>query len=126
MIPLSDVVGTLIGCASGRNVDTVIVDGKVVKRDGKLVDIDAARIGRSLSKHATACSATTTMTACGHPRPQAAAEGLSRAPAPGIIVTGAGGGMGSAAVAPTGRARNERSRSGLQAGGAGPAAEEIG
>ncbi len=48
MIPLSDVVGTLIGCASGRNVDTVIVDGKVVKRDGKLVDIDTARVGRLL------------------------------------------------------------------------------
>ena len=47
LIPLSDVVGTLIGCASRGNVDTVLVGGNVVKRDGKLVGIDVDRI-RSL------------------------------------------------------------------------------
>jgi cytosine/adenosine deaminase-related metal-dependent hydrolase len=44
LIPLSDVVGTIICSASRGNVDTVLVDGKVVKRDGKLVGIDVDRV----------------------------------------------------------------------------------
>ena len=44
LVPLSDVVGTIICCASRGNVDTVLVDGKVMKRDGKLVGIDVERV----------------------------------------------------------------------------------
>jgi cytosine/adenosine deaminase-related metal-dependent hydrolase len=44
LLGLSDVIGTIVGCASRGNVDTVIVAGKVVKRNGALVGIDVARI----------------------------------------------------------------------------------
>jgi len=46
--PLSDAVGTIVCCAHGANVDTVIVAGRVVKRGGVLVDIDVARIAADL------------------------------------------------------------------------------
>jgi 5-methylthioadenosine/S-adenosylhomocysteine deaminase len=46
LLGLSDVVGTIIGCASRGNVDTVLVDGKVVKRGGTLVGIDVDRVRR--------------------------------------------------------------------------------
>ncbi len=46
LLPLSDVVGTIVGCANGGNVDTVLVDGRVMKRDGKLVGVDVDRIRR--------------------------------------------------------------------------------
>jgi 5-methylthioadenosine/S-adenosylhomocysteine deaminase len=42
--PLSDVVGTVVSAAHARNVDTVIVDGQIVKRDGQLVDLDLAAV----------------------------------------------------------------------------------
>jgi 5-methylthioadenosine/S-adenosylhomocysteine deaminase len=48
MSPLSDVVGMLVSSAHGSNVDTVVVDGKVVKRDGVLVGIDVARVRADL------------------------------------------------------------------------------
>jgi cytosine/adenosine deaminase-related metal-dependent hydrolase len=46
LLGLSDLVGTVIGCASRGNVDTVLVGGKIVKRGGKLVGIDVASIER--------------------------------------------------------------------------------
>ncbi len=42
--PLFDPVATVVICADVSNVDTVIVDGRIVKRDGKLLaDWEAAR-----------------------------------------------------------------------------------
>ena len=44
LIPATDPVATLVLRAQPANVSWVLVDGKVRKRDGKLVDIDLARI----------------------------------------------------------------------------------
>jgi 5-methylthioadenosine/S-adenosylhomocysteine deaminase len=44
LFPASDVVGTIVGCATGSNVDTVLVDGRVVKRDGQLLRVDVERV----------------------------------------------------------------------------------
>jgi 5-methylthioadenosine/S-adenosylhomocysteine deaminase len=38
--PLSDVIGMLVCSAHGRDVDTVIVAGEIVKRDGRIVGVD--------------------------------------------------------------------------------------
>jgi cytosine/adenosine deaminase-related metal-dependent hydrolase len=46
--PLSDAIGTIVCCAHGSNVDTVIVDGRIVKRGGVLLDVDVARIEADL------------------------------------------------------------------------------
>jgi 5-methylthioadenosine/S-adenosylhomocysteine deaminase len=46
MMAASDLVGTVVGCATGQNVDTVMVGGNVVKRKGELVDIDVDRVRR--------------------------------------------------------------------------------
>jgi 5-methylthioadenosine/S-adenosylhomocysteine deaminase len=44
LIPATDPIATLVLRAQASNVSWVLVDGKVRKRDGKLVDIDLARI----------------------------------------------------------------------------------
>lgn len=46
--PISNLVGTVMSCAHGGNVDTVLVDGAVVKRNGKLVGIDREAIRNGL------------------------------------------------------------------------------
>jgi 5-methylthioadenosine/S-adenosylhomocysteine deaminase len=46
--PLSDAVGMLVSSAHAGNVDTVIVDGRVVRRGGAFVDLDVASIQASL------------------------------------------------------------------------------
>jgi len=46
LAPISDIVGAIVCGANSGNVDTVLVGGKVVKRDGKLVGIDVERIHR--------------------------------------------------------------------------------
>jgi len=46
--PAVDVHAAIVGSARGSNVDTVIVDGEIVKRGGMLVGIDRARIGTAL------------------------------------------------------------------------------
>ncbi|KAL2860851.1 uncharacterized protein BJX67DRAFT_325801 [Aspergillus lucknowensis] len=40
MVPVLDPIGTVVFHASSKNVDTVIVDGKIVKQDGRLVGLD--------------------------------------------------------------------------------------
>jgi 5-methylthioadenosine/S-adenosylhomocysteine deaminase len=42
--PLNDFVGQLVFCGQPRNVDTVIVDGRVLKRGGELVGVDRDEI----------------------------------------------------------------------------------
>lgn len=39
-VPVLDPIGTIVFHASPKNIDTVIVDGKIVKRDGQLVGVD--------------------------------------------------------------------------------------
>ncbi|HEY5058873.1 MAG TPA: amidohydrolase family protein [Gaiellaceae bacterium] len=50
LAPLSDVVGGVVGGAHGGNVDTVLVDGKVVKRHGRLVGVDLKAARSSLER----------------------------------------------------------------------------
>jgi len=47
--PAVDLHAAIVGSARGSNVDTVIVDGEIVKRDGMLVGIDRERIGTALA-----------------------------------------------------------------------------
>lgn len=44
--PATDLLATVVNCAHGQNVDTVLVAGEIVKRDGRLVDVDLAGIRR--------------------------------------------------------------------------------
>jgi 5-methylthioadenosine/S-adenosylhomocysteine deaminase len=46
MTPLNNPIGAFVYNAHPGLVDTILVDGKVVKRDGKLLDVDAARVRR--------------------------------------------------------------------------------
>jgi len=50
LAPLSDIVGAIVAAANSGNVDTVLIDGKIVKRDGKLVGIDVERVQRLISE----------------------------------------------------------------------------
>ena len=49
--PVSDVVGMVVSSAHGLNVDTVLVDGQIVRRGGRFVDqnIDVGQIQRALA-----------------------------------------------------------------------------
>jgi cytosine/adenosine deaminase-related metal-dependent hydrolase len=49
-IPAADLHGAIVASAHGANVDTVIVDGEIVKRDGKLVGIDRAAVAGALAE----------------------------------------------------------------------------
>ena len=46
MTPLNNPVGAFVYNAHPGLVETILVDGRVVKRDGKLVDVDQARVRR--------------------------------------------------------------------------------
>jgi 5-methylthioadenosine/S-adenosylhomocysteine deaminase len=46
MTPLNNPVGALVYNAHPGLVDTILVDGRIVKRDGRLVDVDEARVRR--------------------------------------------------------------------------------
>ena len=46
MTPLNNPIGAFVYNAHPGLVDTILVDGKVVKRDGKLLGVDAARVRR--------------------------------------------------------------------------------
>lgn len=48
MVPATDAVGTLVWNATARDVDTVVVDGRVVKRHGTLVGVDWPRLAARL------------------------------------------------------------------------------
>ena len=47
MVPCGDPVDVLVQCGLPHNVDTVIVDGRILKRDGKLlaVEVDRVQVG---------------------------------------------------------------------------------
>lgn len=44
-LPVHDPVAALVTCADMSNVDIVLVDGAVVKRNGRLVGAVVARVG---------------------------------------------------------------------------------
>jgi hypothetical protein len=46
MTPLNNPVGSIVYNAHPGLVDTILVDGRIVKRDGKLVGADADRVRR--------------------------------------------------------------------------------
>jgi hypothetical protein len=46
MTPLNNPVGQFVYNAHPGMVDTILVDGKVVKRDGKMLKVDFARVAR--------------------------------------------------------------------------------
>lgn len=49
LAPLSDAIGAVVGSAHGADVDTVLVGGEVVKRDGRLViDVDRQAVAADL------------------------------------------------------------------------------
>lgn len=46
IFPVNDPIGTIVQCAHTGNIDSVFVAGKAVKRHGKMVNVDLARIRR--------------------------------------------------------------------------------
>jgi 5-methylthioadenosine/S-adenosylhomocysteine deaminase len=50
MRPSNDPVASLVLIANSRNVNWVFVDGKVKKRDGMLVDVDLASMGKKMDE----------------------------------------------------------------------------
>ena len=48
--PSNDPVASAMLIANGRNVSWVLVNGKVMKRDGKLVNVDLARLGKMMNE----------------------------------------------------------------------------
>jgi 5-methylthioadenosine/S-adenosylhomocysteine deaminase len=46
VMPMNNAVGAVVTSMGPQNVDTVLIAGKVVKRDGQLVGVDMARITR--------------------------------------------------------------------------------
>jgi 5-methylthioadenosine/S-adenosylhomocysteine deaminase len=49
LVPGTDLHATIVSSAHGSHVDTVIVDGEIVKRDGTLLGIDREDIGAALA-----------------------------------------------------------------------------
>lgn len=49
VIPLNDAVGAVAELMDTSNVDTVIVRGRVLKRNGRLVGVDIGRLSRMVS-----------------------------------------------------------------------------
>jgi cytosine/adenosine deaminase-related metal-dependent hydrolase len=45
-MPINNAVGAVVTSMTAQNVDTVLIAGKVVKRNGKLVGVDMNRIAK--------------------------------------------------------------------------------
>jgi cytosine/adenosine deaminase-related metal-dependent hydrolase len=50
VMPMNNAVGAVVTSMGPQNVDTVLIAGKVKKRNGELVGVDMARIGRLLNE----------------------------------------------------------------------------
>lgn len=50
MFPILNPIGAVVEAATAKNVDTVIVAGKIMKRKGILIDVDMKEIGRKAEK----------------------------------------------------------------------------
>lgn len=72
VLPVTDPVTTIVSAGHPGLVDTVLVAGLVVKRDGVLVDIDVAALGTSLieSRDRIAASAGIPLDGTWRPRPR--------------------------------------------------------
>jgi 5-methylthioadenosine/S-adenosylhomocysteine deaminase len=46
VLPANDIAGSIVGASHNANVETVLVGGKIVKHDGKLVDVDLDNLRR--------------------------------------------------------------------------------
>jgi cytosine/adenosine deaminase-related metal-dependent hydrolase len=46
VMPMNNAVGAVVTSMGPQNVDTVLIAGKVMKRNGQLVGVDWARISR--------------------------------------------------------------------------------
>ena len=44
LVPVHDVINSLVYCAKGEDVETTIIDGRIVMRDRKLVTMDEEEI----------------------------------------------------------------------------------
>lgn len=50
VMPMNNAVGAVVTSMGPQNVDTVLIGGKVKKRNGELVGVDMVRIGRLLNE----------------------------------------------------------------------------
>ena len=50
LTPVSDLVGAVVSSAHTGNVDTMLIAGKVMKRDGKLTTIDTKRVNQLITE----------------------------------------------------------------------------
>ena len=50
LTPASDLAGAIVTSAHSGNVDTVLVAGKVLKRGGKLTEIDTKRVNELITE----------------------------------------------------------------------------
>ena len=50
VMPMNNAVGAVVTSMGPQNVDTVLIGGKVKKRNGELVGVDMARVGRLLNE----------------------------------------------------------------------------
>jgi cytosine/adenosine deaminase-related metal-dependent hydrolase len=46
VLPINNAIGAVVTSMTAQNVDTVLIAGKVVKRNGKLVGVDMNRIAK--------------------------------------------------------------------------------
>ena len=46
VMPMNNAVGAVVTSMTAQNVDTVLIAGKVMKRDGKLVGVDMNRVAK--------------------------------------------------------------------------------
>ena len=48
VMPVNNVYGAIVLAMDSSNVDTVLIGGKILKRDGKLVGVDIERVRREV------------------------------------------------------------------------------
>ena len=45
-MPINNAVGAVVTSMTAQNVDTVLIAGKIMKRDGKLVGVDMKKVAK--------------------------------------------------------------------------------
>jgi cytosine/adenosine deaminase-related metal-dependent hydrolase len=50
LAPMNNVVETVVSCAHSGNIDTVMIDGEIVKRDGRLTFVDLDEVNGELAE----------------------------------------------------------------------------
>ena len=88
VMPMNNAVGAVVTSMGPQNVDTVLIAGKVMKRNGKLVGVDMNRIAQARPARRrraptrppacrTSASEDRQMIMAGHGRPAAAAHAMT-------------------------------------------------